>query len=290
MGGQIQYVYWDGARLTPWMKYQLERLDADLRRIFGVHLVFDPSKGIRLNEDQRRIFLSRYRPQSSGNGPYGDVRWWNGRRYVRHSGLGTVAQPGSSNHEIQGTTAAVDLADSGGAGIGTWGSERSNWLRKNAANYGLIPEGFNFGEAWHYAMPNIFRKPPTQAATGNNVTPAVTEEDDMKLIRWTRNGGVWLVGDGKCAHVKSKAELDILVDRYGAYQNVEDGGMSLYQEMLAIPFSAFDATYNNKAHKPDGSTGGRYWSREMAEGIAGRTNDTSLAQSIEQLAKNAPKH
>lgn len=178
MGG-IEYVYWDGARLTPWMKYCLERLDADLRKLFGVHLVLDSSKGIRLNSEQRAIFLDRYRPQSSGGGPFGDVRWWNGTRYVRYSGLGTVAQPGSSNHEIQGTTAAVDLADSGGSGIGTMGSARSNWLRRNAAHYGLIPEGFNFNEAWHYAVPNIFTPVPGRGA---NVTPApVPKEDDDML-------------------------------------------------------------------------------------------------------------
>lgn len=156
------FVYWQGARLTPWMLYCLLRLDADLRRLFGVHLVLDSSKGIRLNSEQRAIFFDRYRQQSSGRGPFNDVRWFEGRRYVRHSGLGTVAPPGESNHEIQGDTGAVDLADSGGPGIGTMGSERSNWLRAHAADYDLDPEGFEFEEAWHYAIHGIFRTPPDE--------------------------------------------------------------------------------------------------------------------------------
>lgn len=174
MGG-IEYVYWPGTttRLTPWMFYCLKKLDADLQSKFGVRLSLDSSgtqRGIRTSQEQIDLFLSRYWQEFNPNikGPFNDVRWWRGKRYVRHSGLGTVAQPGTSNHEIQGTSAAVDLADSGGPGIGTMGSERSNWLRANAGNYGLIPEGFNFKEAWHYKIPNIFNEPPQ-------------EEDDMPL-------------------------------------------------------------------------------------------------------------
>lgn len=164
MGG-IEYVYWPGTstRLTPWMLYKLKELDRDLRKNFGVHLVLDSSagqRGVRTEQDQINLFTSRYRQQAVGNGPFGDVRWWQGRRYVRYSGLGTVAQPGTSNHEIQGQDAAIDLADSGGAGIGTMGSQRSNWLRANAHWYGMEPEGFNFNEAWHYKMKNVFQAVP----------------------------------------------------------------------------------------------------------------------------------
>lgn len=199
MGG-IEYVYRDGARLTPWMNYCMGLLDADLQRLFGVRLALAPDKGIRTLEEQTAIFLSRYRVQLVGSGPFGDVRWWKGRRYVRHSGLGTVAQPGTSNHEIQGSTAAVDVADSGGAGIGTMGSARSNWLRANASRYGLVPEGFGFGEAWHYAIPHIFNAVPGTPAggagsskPGTPVAPEeVPEEDEMKeTYIW------WLDGAGK---------------------------------------------------------------------------------------------
>ena len=173
MGG-LSYEWRDGSRLTPWMNYCMSLLDAELRRRFGVALIV--TSGIRTYQEQVDIFLSRYRLQATGSGPYGDVRWWEGRRYVRYSGLGTVAAPGTSNHEIQGSKGAVDLADTGGPGIGTMVSERSNWLRANAATYGLIPEGFAFKEAWHYAVPNIFQTPPTP---NPQPVPPEEEEDDM---------------------------------------------------------------------------------------------------------------
>lgn len=205
----VSYVYRDGARLTPWMDYCLGRLDADLQRLFGVRLTLAPDKGIRTTAEQTAIFLSRYRVQLVGKGPFGDVRWWKGRRYVRHSGLGTVAQPGTSNHEIQGSTAAVDVADSGGPGIGTMGSARSNWLRANASRYGLVPEGFSFGEAWHYAIPNVFNPVPgvgsgagsSAGSGGSGVVPPgrVEEDEDDMYIANVKNGNFYLV-IGKQAH------------------------------------------------------------------------------------------
>lgn len=182
MGG-IEYVYWPGTttRLTPWMLYCLTKLDADLRKNFGVHLTLNSSdvqRGIRTYQEQVDLFLSRYRVQWFGSGPFGDVRTWQGKRYVRHSGLGTVAQPGTSNHEIQGGYyAAVDLADSGDAGIGTMNSHRSNWLRANAHWYGLEPEGFKFKEAWHYRVPGIFQTPPVSPVAPISYT--LREDEDM---------------------------------------------------------------------------------------------------------------
>lgn len=191
----IKYVYWPGTttRLTPWMLHCLQKLDADLQRLFGVRLALDSSgtqRGIRTHEEQRALFLSRYRAQASGSGPFGDVRIWQGRRYVRHSGLGTVAQPGTSNHEIQGTYAAVDLADSGGAGIGTMGSERSNWLRANAARYGLEPEGFKFKEAWHYRVPNIFTPVPAGTQTPEAARPTPPKASLKMTIYARRDDGL----------------------------------------------------------------------------------------------------
>lgn len=236
MGG-IQYVYWPGTttRLTPWMLYCLQLLDADLQRLFGVRLALDSSvtqRGIRTNQEQVALFLSRYRPQASGSGPFGDVRYWRGRRYVRYSGLGTVAQPDTSNHEIQGDKAAIDLADTGGAGIGTMGSERSNWLRKNAANYGLIPEGFGFAEAWHYAVPNIF----TPVPAGNVSPPQDPEPAPIPLEDITMNpiiNVVAKVGDPTDSGVLWYARDD------GTFQKLTGHSRELISVMLgALPDAA----------------------------------------------------
>lgn len=91
----------------------------------------------RTHAEQVAIFTARYRVQWIGRGPYGDVRWWQGRRYVRHSAAGPVAVPGSpySRHE---TGNALDLPNTGARA----------WIRANGASHGwfaTVP-----GEPWHY--------------------------------------------------------------------------------------------------------------------------------------------
>lgn len=155
------YVFRDGARLTPYMLYLIEMLSAELFRLFGVRVVV--TSAIRTHQEQIDIFLSRYVTANRINGrKVYDTRVWNGVRYYRISSAGTVAVPGYSNHEIQGTSAAVDLRDTGSdGGIATWGSERSNWLRANCHRFGMVAEGFNFDEAWHYKVLNIFSAVPS---------------------------------------------------------------------------------------------------------------------------------
>lgn len=175
------YVYRDGARLTPYMLYQINRLDADFYKEFGVHIKV--RSGIRTAEEQLKIWYERYTLTPNGRKVY-DTRWWNGRLWYRISPAGTVAQPKTSNHEIQGTKAAVDLYDTGSdSGVSVAGSRRSNWLRANAARYGLVPSGFGFGEAWHYDVLNIFAAVPSGGG-GTPVpkptpTPITQEEEDM---------------------------------------------------------------------------------------------------------------
>ena len=54
----VDYVYRDGARLTPHMFYQIERLNFDLKNLFGVEVFV--TSGIRLPQEQIDIFLERY--------------------------------------------------------------------------------------------------------------------------------------------------------------------------------------------------------------------------------------
>lgn len=176
------FVFRDGSRLTAWMLYVINLLDADMFRLFGVHVLV--TSGIRTYAEQEKIFRARYVTAANINGRrVYDTRVWKGVRWYRISAAGTVAVPGTSNHEIQGTKAAVDLRDTGrDAGISTAGSARSNWLRANASKYGLIASGFSFGEAWHYDVPNIYKTPPSSGGGGSTPTPVpaqpTTEEDD----------------------------------------------------------------------------------------------------------------
>jgi len=63
-----------------------------------------------------------------------------------------VAEPGTSNHEIDGPNGprSIDIYDSCDDPGVTWaGTARDNWMRWNAGNYGFENEGYLFGEPWH---------------------------------------------------------------------------------------------------------------------------------------------
>lgn len=155
------YVYRNGARLTPYMLYQIERLNADFKKRWGLEIIV--SSGIRLHQEQIDIFLQRYVTANKINGrKVYDTRVWNGVRYYRISSAGTVAVPGYSNHEVQGTNGAVDIRDTGNdAGVATWGSARQKWVAERAHLYDMDWEGRFFNEAWHYKMKNIFSAVPS---------------------------------------------------------------------------------------------------------------------------------
>jgi len=196
MGGTIDYVDRDGSRLTPWMFYVINRANGEFKARFGCELLV--TSGIRTHQEQINIFLSKYRVQWFGSGPYNDVRWWNGKRYVRYVGGGTVAAPGTSNHEIQGTRAAVDLRDSGrDAGVSRGGNPRADWLRANASRLGLTASGYGFGEPWHYDIPDIFRTPPVTPTGGASKPLIIPSEEDSMFIAIVRNKDWYLVTGGK---------------------------------------------------------------------------------------------
>jgi peptidoglycan hydrolase-like protein with peptidoglycan-binding domain len=151
------YTTIDGQRVQSDVAAAFQRLNAAFKSAFG--LTLHVNSGTRTAAEQRAIFLARYRPQSSGGGPYNDVRWYNGVRYVRHSSAGTVAVPGTSNHEENGPIGprALDIRDSGSnAGVMTAGTVRANWIRNNARTYGFNPAGYNFGEPWHIEYTGSF--------------------------------------------------------------------------------------------------------------------------------------
>ena len=93
---------------------------------------------------QERIFRERYRVLWSGSGPYGDVRYWQGVRWVRVTGA-SAAVPGTSNH---GWGKAVDCS-----GLGGFSGTRFKQLAAIAPAYGFTnTEGRSVGEAWHWVF------------------------------------------------------------------------------------------------------------------------------------------
>jgi len=218
-GGRVMadFVYRDGAKLTLWMLYVILLLDNDLFKTFGVHVIV--SDGLRTYADQERIFHARYVTAGGINGRrVYDTRWWNGQVWYRISSAGTVAVPGSSNHEIQGDRAAVDIRDTGNdAGITVASSARGRWIREWCRRWGLlIASGDGFGEGWHFDVPGIYRTPPPSGGGGSTTKPTQPapptpeeEEDDMP-----KNSGItWPSPHGAAA---SKQTWNCLVFNTGS--------------------------------------------------------------------------
>lgn len=135
--------------------------------------------GDREPQTQINLFLSRYRKQSTGTGPYGDVKWWQGVRYVRYSSAGTVAVPGNSNHERR---RANDLTYPYNS-TGTAAHKRARVL---AARHNITCEGLNFREPWHWTfwgdLGTINLPAGGQTTTSDPAPEPEEEDDDMALI------------------------------------------------------------------------------------------------------------
>lgn len=142
---------------------------------------------------QDEIFLDRYRPQATGSGPFGDVRHYNGRRYVRVKGA-AAAIPGTSNH---GWGRAVDITDMGG-----FGNSRYRALSALAGYYGWSNSaGRSIGEYWHweytYANDASARRPVPKRLT---VTTAQTKAMQRALR---------VEDDGKWGQITDRAALGV---------------------------------------------------------------------------------
>lgn len=192
----VTLVLRDGQKVTPWMDYQIGRLDHDFEDAFGLNVKV--RSAIRTKQDQLDIWYDRYVTAGNvrGRRVY-DTRWWNGQLWYRISSAGTVAQPGTSNHEIQGDKAAVDIYDTGSdAGVTVASSTRGKWIRRNAHKYDLIASGDGFREGWHFDVKNIFKTPPK---------PTIPTEDDMiiniKGKRGSRRGGLYFVSGGRATFI-----------------------------------------------------------------------------------------
>lgn len=162
----LTFVSRNGQRLTPYMLYQLDRLNAAFKARWGLELIV--TSGIRTYQDQVDIFVARYVKAGDirGRKVY-DTRVWNGVKWYRISAAGTVAVPGTSNHEVQGTNGAMDIRDTGNdAGVTSKNSARGRWIRAEYNKYDMEAEGDNFGEGWHVKVRNIGKAVPGGSGGG----------------------------------------------------------------------------------------------------------------------------
>lgn len=177
-------------------------LSADLEREGLPAMVVND--GDRERQDEIDVFLSRFREQRTGGGPYGDVRMWEGRRYVRFSPLGTVAPPGTGNH---GKRRANDLGYPYNSD--TAAHRRAQVLAKR---HNITCEGMSFREWWHWTFWGALGAIGTPAGSGSS-KPAShapefsSEEDDMIRI-YSPKYGYAMISGGHYRQLKTQEDID----------------------------------------------------------------------------------
>lgn len=240
-------VWRDGQRLTAWMLYVILLLNDELRARFGVSVIV--SSAIRTYAEQEAIFRARYVTAGNvrGRRVY-DTRWWNGQLWYRISSAGTVAVPGSSNHEIQGDRAAVDIRDSGSdAGITVASSARGRWIRDWCRRTGLlIASGDGFDEGWHFDVPGIFRTPPGSAPKPTP-TPKPTpkpEEPTLEELMALKSVVIAAQSVGKAATIKDGCILDFEDGFKSEWGQVSDS----YNTTMGRIFTTGGAVIVTRAH------------------------------------------
>lgn len=204
MGGGEPWVYVDQARMTPAMAYDFRQMRSAFKRDTGC--VLQASSGIRTDAEQTKIWNERMVPSNRVNGRrVYEWRWWLGILWARISPAGPVAQPGSSNHQVNvsaGRYGAVDVRDScSSPGVTSFGNVRHRWMVDNGPKYGFSSdEGNRIGEAWHKRYTrDPFRNVPGSGAGGGNTTPPVVvpepiEEEEMSQSQ--ERGVLYLAPDG----------------------------------------------------------------------------------------------
>lgn len=191
------FTTFQGKRVTPYMAYCLKRFDQWLTKHYKLNIVCRDA--IRTEAQQEAIFRARYVTAGNVNGrKVYDIRWWNGQWWYRVSSAGTVAPPNSpqANHQIQGTAAAFDIADTGrDAGITARYSTRGQAFREaikpggELGDLGVEAEGDNFGEGWHFKVKNIDRAVPSSTpATASVGKPTVRKPVPADMLKWDWTG------------------------------------------------------------------------------------------------------
>jgi hypothetical protein len=184
------YVTVDGQRVPAELAVDWANLKRDFEAAFpGITLVI--VSGTRTDAEQEQIFRERYVTAGNvrGRRVY-DTRWWNGQLWYRISSAGTVAQPGTSNHQESGPNGprSVDIRDTGGdAGVTRAGSRRDQWMQANAGRHHFENEGNAFNERWHKKWVGTFGQTGTPAGGG---APAASGRPNVKatLKSWNWNG------------------------------------------------------------------------------------------------------
>lgn len=285
------WVYRDGQRLTPAMLVDFIGLDDEFFRRTGCRLKI--RSGVRTDDEQERIWYDRMvlAHQVNGRRVY-ETRWWNGRLWYRISSAGTVAPPGSSNHQIGGgRKGALDIYDTGSdAGVLTRGSFRANVFDEIAGKYGYDSEGYAFGETWH----KRYNRDPWRAVpSGGGGAVAQPQEDEMTVSVRVNKQHLYTMGEEFISHAGTIAQADIARNVNSARDERHELNATQfydYMDAMGIPRSVVDlktgAVLNPQSGKHEGNG---VWSRRREAVALAERNAAALAKVAEQVATLTPK-
>lgn len=216
------------------------------------------TSGYRSHEEQVRLFEERYTPQASGSGPYGDVRYWDGVRYVRISSAGPVAVPGTSYHE---TGLAADVAE-----------PMRSWVRDHGHNYGwhLNPYIAN-EEPWHFEY---------------DPDDDTYEGDDMPELEKTHRTDDWALKNREWhqALIDNDDNLSFMADNYGDFITqvhlAIDGlpvGKTVQARLIKVAYDKGEKTqvmYRYETHEVTGTDGTTFMDFVQQGGLEHHSGDS----------------
>ncbi|MGO1267095.1 MAG: D-alanyl-D-alanine carboxypeptidase family protein [Microbacterium gubbeenense] len=213
------------------------------------------SSGIRTYVEQVAIFTARYTLAPNGRRVY-DARWWKGQLWYRISAVGTVAAPGSSNHE---TGRSLDLRDSGpDAGVAaSFNTHRNRLLSANLHRFGFTHTGKNFGEPWHIEQLQV-----ADPFLGQGKPQSISSSDvGQPLTGGSGAGGTNTQEDkmNKDQEQKLDKVIDLLTQRVGPHNETvpetvgrivkRQGGSVKQKSMTTTTSEARDAAKWSKARQ-----------------------------------------
>ena len=196
------------------------------------------NSGVRTYAEQEAIFRLRYVRAADINGRrVYDVRWWQGVPWYRISSVGTVAAPGSSNHE---TGRSIDFGDRGPypTVASSFSAPRNIILRRLMSQVGFTLTGLNFGEPWHgeqlqIADPWMGQPKPLSISPsdpgqildgsdsgtdGGNSSLTIFQEAGMPFIYQAKDGKFagkhYSIAPGFIAQIVSKDTVKLFVDAH----------------------------------------------------------------------------
>lgn len=187
-----QFTTRNGQRVELNVAADFDRMNAAFKKAFpGISLIV--SSGTRTDAEQEAIFRARYVLAGQVNGrPVYDTRWWNGQLWYRVSSAGTVATPGTSNHQVSGPNGprSIDIRDTGAdAGVTVRGSRRDLWMQEHADDFQFENEGYNYREAWHKTnRGQIGQYAPAPKPTPKPVPPSGRPNPWNTVKRWSWRG------------------------------------------------------------------------------------------------------